>query len=119
VDDQILDFIRSSVRTVWSLELLLFMRRNAKRTWTSDALIRELRSSRSVVNQSLDVFLQCGILREDESGYRYAPATVELEWLIEQLAREFDERPASIVNAIIDAQSTLQNFANAFRIKRD
>lgn len=119
-DAQILDFIRSSVKTVWSLELLLFMRRNAQRTWTSEELIRELRSSRNIVSESIGVFVQAGILREEEAGYRYGPATAELDGLVEQLANEYAERPTTIVNAIVEAQAgKLQDFANAFRIKRD
>jgi hypothetical protein len=120
VDDQVLEFIRSSIKSVWSLELLLFMRRNATRSWTGDQLIRELRSSRTIVNETMSMFVQSGILREDESGVRYEPAHVELEWMIDQLAREYGERPTSVVNAIVSAQNTkLQDFANAFRIKRD
>jgi DNA-binding IclR family transcriptional regulator len=120
LDSQILDFIRSSVKTVWSLELLLFMRRNRTRTWTTDELIRELRSSRNIVTDAIAVFVQAGILREDESGFRYEPATAEFDTAVEQLANEYAERPTTVVNAIVDAQSNkLQDFANAFRIKRD
>lgn len=120
MDSQILDFIRSSVKTVWSLELLLFMRRNAKRSWTPDELVRELRSSRTIVAETIAVYVQGGIVREEETGFRYGPATVELDWVVEQLAGEYAERPTAVVNAIVEAQSNkLQDFANAFRIKRD
>jgi hypothetical protein len=119
-DDQILDFIRSSVKTVWSLELLLFMRRDPQRAWTIDQVVRELRSSRNIVTEAIGVFVQGGILREEEAGFRYGPATDELDRLVEQLAREYAERPTTVVNAIVEVQSgKLQDFANAFRIKRD
>jgi len=119
-DDQILDFIRSSVKTVWSLELLLFTRRNNTRAWTIDQLVRELRSSRTIVTESVGVFVLGGILREEESGFRYGPASPELDRLVEQLATEYAERPTTVVNAIVEAQTgKLQDFANAFRIKRD
>jgi hypothetical protein len=119
-DDQILDFIRSSVKTVWSLELLLFMRRDAQRAWTVDQVVRELRSSRNIVTEAIAVFVQGGILREEDTGFRYDPATDELDRLVEQLAREYAERPTTVVNAIVEVQSgKLQDFANAFRIKRD
>ena len=120
MDSRILDFIRSSVKTVWSLELLLFLRRNAKRVWSPDELVRELRSNRNIVTEAIAVFAQGGILREEESGFRYGPATVELDWVVEELGREYAERPTAVVNAIVEAQAgKLQDFANAFRIKRD
>lgn len=120
MDDQVLEFIRTSVKTVWSLELLLFMRRNVRRTWSSDQLIRELRSSRTAVSESITVFVQAGILREEESGFRYDPAHAWMEGMIEQLAQEYAERPTTIIKTIVDAQNAkLQDFANAFRIKRD
>jgi len=119
-DDQILDFIRSTVKTVWSLELLLFMRRGADRAWTADQMVRELRSSRNIVTESIAVFVQAGVLREEEAGYRYGPASEDLDRLVARLAQEYAERPSTVVNAIVEAQSgKLQDFANAFRIKRD
>ena len=120
LDNQIVDFIRSSVKTVWSLELLLLMRRTKQYAWTHDQLIKELRSSRNIVTESIAVLVQSGVVREEEAGFRYGPATDELDALIEQLAGEYAERPTTIVNLIVDAQnSKLQDFANAFRIKRD
>jgi hypothetical protein len=38
-----LEFIRSSSKSVWALELLLLMRRERSREWSVDDLIRELR----------------------------------------------------------------------------
>ena len=120
MDSRILDFIRSSVKTVWSLELLLFLRRYANRAWTPDELIRELRSNRNIVTEALAAFVQGGVVREEESGFRYGPATGEFDRVVEELAIEYAERPTAVVNAIVEAQSNkLQDFANAFRIKRD
>ena len=120
LDSQIVDFIRSSVKTVWSLELLLLMRRTQQHAWSYDQLIRELRSSRNIVTESISVLVQAGVVREEDAGFRYGPATAELDGLIEQLAQEYVERPTTIVNLIVEAQSSkLQDFANAFRIKKD
>jgi hypothetical protein len=120
LDSQIVDFIRSSVKTVWSLELLLLMRRTRQHAWTYDQLIRELRSSRNIVTESISVLVQAGVLREEEEGFRYGPATAELDALVERLSGEYVERPTTIVNLIVEAQnSKLQDFANAFRIKKD
>ena len=120
LDNQILDFIRSSVKSVWALELLLLMRRVTAHAWTLDQLVKELRSSRTIVTDSLSAFVQAGVIREEEQGFRYGPASTELDQMIERLAKEYTERPTTVINAIIEAQNAkLQDFANAFRIKRD
>ncbi len=120
LDNQILDFIRSSVKSVWALELLLLVRRVTAQAWTSDQLVKELRSSRTIVTESLSAFVQAGVVREEDEGFRYGPASDELNKMIDRLAAEYAERPTTVINAIIEAQSAkLQDFANAFRIKRD
>jgi hypothetical protein len=120
MDERLLEFIRSVIKSVWALELLLFLRRHSGRRWTSDELIRESRSSRIIVNETIKVFVQAGILSQDDIGCQYIPVNAELVSLIDEIAREYEERPVSIVNAIVREQSgKLQDFANAFRIKRD
>ena len=120
LDNQTLGFIRSSVKSVWALELLLLMRRVTAHAWAPDQLVKELRSSRTIVTDSLSAFVQAGIVREEENGFRYGPASSELDKMIEQLAAEYAERPITVINVIIEAQNAkLQDFANAFRIKKD
>jgi hypothetical protein len=47
-------FLRSTLRSVWELELLLLLRRQRARLWTADELVRDLRASVLIVGDSLD-----------------------------------------------------------------
>ena len=117
----LIDFIHSSIKSVWAAELLLFLRRRREHRWTLDQLIRELRSSRSVVIDVLTTFGQAGLVREEEgAAFRFAPASDDLERLTMEFEAAYSERPSSVVKAIMSAPSDkLKIFADAFRIKRD
>jgi DNA-binding IclR family transcriptional regulator len=120
IPSEVVEFIQSSVKSVWSAELLLFLRRRPERGWTGDELIRELRSSRSVVAEILATFLQAGLVTEEGGMFRYAPASTELDRVVGELERVYTERPTAVVKAIMAAPSEkLQIFADAFRIKKD
>jgi DNA-binding IclR family transcriptional regulator len=114
------DFIHSSIKSVWSAELLLFLRRRRERSWTPDQLIQELRSSRSVVLEVLATFEQAGLVTREGGSYRFAPASDELDRLTQELEAAYSERPATVVKAIMSAPSDkLKIFADAFRLKKD
>jgi hypothetical protein len=117
---EVVEFIQSSVKSVWSVESLLFLRRRSDRSWTDEELIRELRSSRSIVADTLATFLQAGLATEENGAYRYAPASSELDRIVGELEKVYAERPTTVVKAIMASPSEkLQIFADAFRIKKD
>lgn len=117
---ELADFIHGSIKSVWSAEILLFLRRRREQSWTPDQLIKELRSSRSVVIDVLATFAQAGLVTEEAGAFRFAPASDELDRLTRELETVYAERPATVVKAIMSAPSEkLQIFADAFRIKKD
>ena len=118
IDRDLTDFIGGAVPSVWALELLLFLRAHAERSWTPAALVQELRTSETVVQNALHVFEASGLVRCDEDGCGYQPASEALAELCDRLARLYRERPVAVVNAITRAKtSSLESFANAFRLK--
>ena len=120
IPPEVVEFIQSSVKSVWSVELLLFLRRRSDRSWADDELIKELRSSRSVVAENLATFLQAGLVTGEDGMFRYAPASAELDRIVGELEKVYAERPTTVVKTIMAAPSEkLQIFADAFRIKKD
>ena len=120
MDQDLLAFLRAAVRSVWGLELLLFLRRHGDRSWSTAALVQELRSSETVVRDALSAFDKAGLLRCDETGCAYAPASPVVAELCDRLEGVYRQRPVSVINAIASARNeTLQNFADAFRLKDD
>ena len=118
--DDLREFIHTWVKSVWAVELLLFLRRNDKSSWTVDALTRELRSSNFLVEDILATFLQAGIVRQGPDGYRYEPAAPFLDGLVRQLADAYGTRPLAVSKEILaGSRSHIQTFADAFKLKRD
>ena len=118
IDRDLTDFIGGSVPSVWALELLLFLRAHPERGWSREALVRELRSSITVVHDALGVFEASGLVRCEGGECAYQPVSEDLARLCDDLARLYRERPVAVINAITRSKSApLQSFANAFRLK--
>ena len=119
MDEELLEFIRTAVGSVWALELLLFMRGRQDRAWTQDELAKELRSNPQLAAESLRTFEAAGVLIRREDGFAYAPAASGLDDLAGRLAQAYRERPVAVVNAIVSSRTgSLRSFAEAFRLKR-
>jgi len=116
LDQDLLNFIRSSIRSVWTLELLLLLRRESKE-WTSSELVRELRASTTVVETSLESLQASGLISCHEGRCAYRPAAPVLDELCGALERAYAEQPVRIVNEILSPKSKMQGFADAFRLK--
>jgi hypothetical protein len=112
-------FIRSSIRSVWALELLLFMRRHDGEAWTAEALARELRSSTFAIKDILDTFSQAGLATAEGGTFRYAPATPHLDRAVRELEAAYAVRPLAVSREILAGSNKIQTFADAFKLKKD
>ena len=120
ISNDLLSFIRASVRSTWALELLLLMRKQAPRAYAPDELVLALRASPSLVATCLDQLQTAGLaMREENGAWRYAPAAPALDELSQQLADAYAERPVAVINAIMTAPTDrLKSFADAFRFPK-
>ena len=114
----IAQFIRTSVPSVWALELLLLLRADPARRWSPAELLKELRASTSLVDENLARFYAQGLVLQDDAGWHFAPANPHLDSLAAELAALYRERPMYTIG-LIARPDPLQSLANAFRIKRD
>jgi hypothetical protein len=121
ISEDLRRFIRAFVKSVWALDLLLFIRRNAGQTWTAEALTRELRSSRQLVVEILSGFKEAGLVVEHDGGAcRYQPSNPELQTHVEALARLYAEKPIALVKEIMSAPNEkIHIFADAFKFRQD
>lgn len=119
-NQDLLDFIRSTIRSVWALEMLLALRRHGERAWTAEQLVAELRASIPLVADNLTVFEAAGLVLKEDDRFRYAPASPWLESLCADLEAVYRERPVTVINAIVSPPGDkLRTLANAFRLKGD
>lgn len=121
IDDDVLSFLRTSIRSVWTLELLLLLWRAQDRAWSAAELVRELRASDSIVFDGIAALQAAGlVVSEGTDGFRYKPASSVLDLLLQRLAQLYRERPMVVTRALFASpEQKLQTFADAFRLKKD
>jgi DNA-binding IclR family transcriptional regulator len=121
IEGELLDFVRTSFRSVWTLELLLLMWRSRSAQWSAGELVRELRASDAIVSEGLASLQAAGLVSPEADGtFRYAPASPRLDLCVQQLAQVYRDRPTAVTRAIFSRQNDgLQTFADAFRLKKD
>jgi hypothetical protein len=112
--------LQTTIASVWGLELLLLLRGQPARRWTAQDLVTELRSSRLIVDGSVDRLERGGLVSRDEAGaVAFSPANAELEALVEAIEQEYRLRPDYVRRAIVSgADNKLNSFANAFILRK-
>lgn len=117
--EELADFIRSSFRSVWSLELLLLIKGDP-RSWTVAEIVAALRASELVVTKSIESLTNAGLVSpESDREIRYLPVNDELRRMIEETEALYSRQPDAVRRLIIASPSgfSLTDFANAFRWK--
>ena len=120
-EEEILSFVRSSIRSAWTLEVLLLLRRDARQSWRIDDLVRELRGSVALVTESLNALDALGVLATTASeSYHYRAATAQLEELVSALVLLYGQKPITVLRAIFASPSDkIKSFSDAFLIKKN
>lgn len=118
LDSQLLDFIRSSIRSVWTLELLILLRRHSPGALALDQAARELRGTEMLVAKCATQLEAAGLIVHEGETFKFAPASPALHELSALLEMEYRERPVAVVDAIVSARSDrLRTLSDAFRFK--
>jgi hypothetical protein len=86
-EEAVLSFMKSAIRSIWPLEVLLLMQRQPTTAWTADTLVRELRASTGAIDEGLKMLIAAGLVTARDTGvYTYAPKTPVLAELVSALA---------------------------------
>lgn len=120
MDPRLIDLLSGTIASVWGVEMLLLMRQDPQRNWTSAELVTELRSSDLVVDQSLERLERAGLVVRTENGSaRFSPATDELTALVDLLDDEYRLRPSAVRKAIVSVpDNKLRSFTDAFLLRK-
>ncbi len=118
LENELLAFIRHSIRSIWALEVLLLLRRSPSGL-TAEAIVANLRSSPMLIARCLHQLSDAGLVSVGDDGLaRYSCATLELARLCDSLAAAAQETPIALRDAIVSAPNDrLRNLADAFRFK--
>ena len=120
-DAEIAEFIRSTFRSVWTLELVLLMAGQDQQAWTRGDLVAALRASDLIVHRSVDELTAAGLIVIDEEARAcFRPASARLRELFEATATLYARSPDKVRRLIVAAGAGgLTAFADAFRIRKD
>jgi hypothetical protein len=118
-DDDLFDFISTSISSVWALEVLLLLNRYRERSWQAESLIQELRSSPVVIEEALKGLQGAGLVMQDsETTYRYRAASAQFDELVSELQETYAAKPMAVIKAIMSAPTDkLRAFSDAFKLK--
>ena len=114
-------FIRATFRSVWSLELLCFLRNRRESAWTHAEMIAALRASDLVITQSLESLLAAGLIMvEDNGAARYHPISETVDALVAATEDLYLKQPNAVRRLIVaPGADGLESFANAFKLWKD
>lgn len=115
--DELASFIASSFRSVWALELLLYLKLEG-RSCRRDELVSSLRASPAVIDQALDSLTAAGLVACDGDVCTYTPATPRNALLVDQTEQLYGSSPDRVRRLIVAGPNkNLTAFSNAFRLK--
>lgn len=118
-EELVFSFVRSSIKSAWSLELLLLLCRDPEQWWNAEALIRELRGSLHLVNESLAILSNAGLIETAESGVRYRPQSAELAEMVAALVAVYGKKPITVLRTIFTTPSDkIRSFSDAFLFQK-
>jgi hypothetical protein len=112
-------FISEHIRSIAQLELLLMLRRNRDKAWSVEDAAKELYTAATMTQPLLESLRAIGLATFSNGTYTYAPRSAELEQVVGELDQLYQERRVTVINLIYSAPvEKLQNFADAFRIRK-
>ena len=120
-DQEVESFIRTTFRSIWSLETLLLLRRDSERWWTRGEIVAALRASDLVVSNSLERLCISGLVMVEEGGTaRYQPVDSVLDTLVDGAEQLYARSPDAVRRMIVAAANPgITAFADSFRLKKD
>ncbi len=114
-------FLRGHFKSVWALELLLFLKDHAGQAWSSNELVDALRTSETIVSMSVGTLVAGGLVAKEADGaVRYAPASDDLSRLADVTEALYAKKPNAVRRVIIgESVQGLSAFANSFKLRND
>lgn len=118
--EQVAIFIQSSFRSVWSLELLLLLKKD-DRFWTHEEILQALRASELIVTQSLQALSAAGLVAVDEEDRAaYRPFSARTAALVDEAEQYYGQSPDAVRRLIVGSSTSgLAAFADAFKLRKD
>lgn len=121
VEKDVSGFLRSTFRSIWSMELLFLLLEDPARCWSAPEMVSALRASELVVSQAVESLHAAGLVIP-EAGHcvRYGPSSDEVHKLVVAAKTLYYKSPDAVRRLIIRSQSeNIVAFADAFKFRKD
>ena len=117
LDPDLINFVRHSLRSVWALEVLLFIRRHSPEPVGYGTIVRELRATPALVRRIVEQLVaEHLVVPEGAESVRFRASTTSLERMCDLVDAASRDRPIALRDAIIgNPDAKLKNFSDAFR----
>lgn len=118
IPEEIKEFIRQYITSIGQLDVLLLLKRDVERVWTSAQVGSELRTNQTHAETHLQELLRSGLIEKVE-GYRFTRDKTLVE-KIEGLEQLYGKRRPSVIHFIYTQPiDRIRGFADAFKIKKE
>ena len=119
IPDDLRDFIVTQIDSIAQLEALLLLKENPERDWTSENCASRLYIPETEAAVLLSTLAGRGFLDASENAYRFNCQTPEQADFVRRLAELYRQRLITVTNLIHSKQNRIQEFADAFRLRKD
>jgi hypothetical protein len=123
IPNDVKQFILERIESVAYLEALLLIRSKPDALWSCEAVANRLyidqkQTAELLARLDADGFVTSA--SEEDTVYRYQPATAHLQEMVDSLAEFYGKHLVPITNLIHSKpKNRVQEFADAFRLRRD
>ncbi|HVZ91430.1 MAG TPA: hypothetical protein VG843_07250 [Rhizomicrobium sp.] len=118
IPDEVRSFVLQRIDTVAQLEALLLLRKYPQTSWSAADVARRLYVGEAAAQEILAKLATDGLIAAADGAFRYSPAA-ETARIIDALADTYARYLIPVTNLIHDKPSRIQQFADAFRIRKD
>src|SRR5436190_1453997 len=119
---EIVTFIKSYVRSLDDLEVLMLCVDAGDRWWDAAGIARATGLKEGAARRALDQLTRGNLLDIRITGdvrYAFSPGTAALRDAAVACAAAYRSRPVAVITCVTAAPRGLRDFADAFRIRRD
>jgi hypothetical protein len=119
IPDDLREFILRYFDSIAQLEALLLLRENPSEKWTAEQTAKRLYIDARQITAALPRLCEDGLLGCEDDVYYFACTDAGKKSMIDRLAGLYARHIVPVTNVIHSKPSRIQEFADAFRIKKD
>jgi len=119
IPDDLRDFILNQIDSIAQLEALLLLKNNARQSWTAADCARRLYITDAEATQILGRLEAGGFLISSQTDYRFECRSPAEEDIAERLSTLYRQKLIPVTNLIHSKRNRVQQFADAFRLRKD